>query len=106
MATKKNRFILFDLQWCEGKLKEWMTDIDKHPFDSLEDRWGLKQTQKGGVTHVIVATIEQQKESLRKTMKDIVEILPRINDLREQDAIQKEELKAKGGIDIPEIMKR
>lgn len=106
MAIKKNSYILQDIAWCEKTLSEWKDDVDKNPFNGLLDRWGMKTTMKGGVTHVIVATIEQQKESHRKTMKDIFELLPRINELRaEEDAKKNRDgEKGRGDIDMPEIM--
>lgn len=90
MAAKKNRFIFADLQWCEKHLKEWKTDVDNNPFDKIDDRWGRKETSTGGATHIIAATIEAQKNDIRKTMKDILELLPRINELREQEDKQKD----------------
>ena len=104
MATKKYKYINSDLEWCEKTLKDWRADVDNHPFEKIEDRWGQKLTTSGGVTHVIAATIEQQKESYRKTLKDVLELLPRINELREAEDI-KQQATAKGGITIPDIMK-
>ncbi len=105
MAAKKFKFIDKDLDWCEKVLAEWQADVDANPFHKITDRWGQKLTSTGGVTHVIAATIEQQKESFRKTQKDIAELLERINYLREAED-NKQQMKAKGGIDIPDAMNR
>lgn len=107
MALKKNRFIDRNLAWCEKTLTEWEKDVSNNPFDKLEDRWGMKTTQKGGVTHVIVASIEQQKESHRKTMKDIFELLPRVNELRAEEDSKKNRdgEKGRGDTEMPDIMK-
>ena len=105
MATKKFKFIDKDLEWCEKVLTEWQADVDANPFSQITDRWGQKMTSTGGVTHVIAATIEAQKDSIRKTMKDIAELLIVINNLREaEDA--KQEVKGKTGVSIPAMMRK
>ena len=104
MASKKNKYILADLEWAEKKLNEWKNYVDKTPFNKMEDRWGYKTTSNGGVTHIIVSTIEQQQKAYRDTMKDIMEILPRINELREQEEKTKA-IQTRGDQDIPDIMK-
>lgn len=91
-SKKKNPYITADLDWCEKKLIEWKNYVDnpENAFSRLEDRMALKQTTNGGVITMIAATKESQMESLRKTMKDILEILPRINELREASGNEKD----------------
>ncbi len=105
MAAKKFKFIDKDLEWCEKVLAEWQSDIDANPFNKIDDRWGKKLTATGGVTHVIAATIETQKASLRQTMKDIAELLVVINNLREAEA-SKQETVGKSGTQLPAMMRK
>lgn len=91
MATKKkNTYIDFELEWLEQKSKELKQYIDDRPLEKLKDRDFLKQTAKGGVVHMIAATVEQQRADLGKALKDYTEIIAAIAQLREQEAKREE----------------
>lgn len=95
---KKNTYIDFELEWLEQKAEELKNYIDDRPLDSLKDRDFLKQTAKGGVVHMIAATVEQQRADLGKALKDYTDIVSAISTLREQEE-KKEELR-KGFEDV------
>jgi hypothetical protein len=87
MATKKkNTYIDFELQWLEKKAEELKNYIDDRPLEKLRDRDFLKQTAKGGVVHMIAATVEQQRADLGKALKDYTEVITAIAQLREQES--------------------
>ena len=91
MATKKkNTYIDFELEWLELRAKELKEYIDARPLDKLKDRDFLKQTAKGGVVHMIAATVEQQRADLAKALKDYTEVIAAIAQLREQEAKREE----------------
>ena len=93
MATKKkNTYIDFELEWLEKKALELKQYIDDRPLDKLKDRDFFKQTAKGGLIHMIAATVEQQRADLAKGLKDYTEIIAAISQLREQEA-KKEEMR-------------
>ena len=87
MATKKkNTYIDFELEWREKKAEELKNYIDDRPLEKLRDRDFLKQTAKGGVVHMIAATVEQQRADLGKALKDYTEVITAIAQLREQES--------------------
>jgi len=91
MATKKkNTYIDFELEWLEQKAEELKQYIDERPLNGLKDRDFLKQTAKGGVVHMIAATVEQQRADLGKALKDYTEVIGAISQLREQEAKREE----------------
>ena len=91
-VKKKNTYIDFELSWLEQKALELRTYIDDRPLEKLKDRDFLKQTAKGGVVHMIAATVEQQRADLGKALKDYTEIISAISQLREQEE-KREELR-------------
>jgi hypothetical protein len=91
MATKKkNTYIDFELEWLEKKAEELKKYIDERPLNGLRDRDFLKQTAKGGVVHMIAATVEQQRADLGKALKDYTEVISAISQLREQESKREE----------------
>ena len=87
---KKNTYIDFELSWLEQKAKELKQYIDDRPLERLKDRDFLKQTAKGGVVHMIAATVEEQRADLGKALKNYTEIIGAIAQLREQEAKREE----------------
>jgi len=89
-VKKKNTYIDFELEWLEQKANELREYIDDRPLHELKDRDFLKQTSKGGVVHMIAATVEQQRSDLAKALKDYTEVISAIAQLREQEAKREE----------------
>lgn len=89
-SKKKNTYIDFELSWLEQKARELRKYIDDRPLEKLKDRDFLKQTAKGGIVHMIAATVEQQRADLGKALKDYTEIIAAIAQLREQEAKREE----------------
>jgi len=89
-TKKKNTYVDFELEWLENKALELKQYIDDRPFDKLKDRDFFKQTAKGGVVHMIAATVEQQRADLAKALKDYTEVIAAIAQLREQEAKREE----------------
>jgi len=76
MATrKKNSYIGQDLEWLEAKASELRKYCDENPVSDLRDR-----ITAGKLT----ATIEQQIKCIRDTLKDYIDILAAIDELREK----------------------
>lgn len=101
MATKKkNTYIDFELEWLEQRCSELKEYVEARPLDKLKDRDFLKQTAKGGVVHMIAATVEQQRADLAKALKDYAEIIAVIAQLREQEAKRLELRKGFSDIDV------
>lgn len=89
-VKKKNTYIDFELEWLENKALELKQYIDDRPLSQLKDRDFFKQTAKGGVVHMIAATVEQQRADLAKALKDYTEVIAAIAQLREQEAKREE----------------
>jgi hypothetical protein len=94
MATKKNNYIDFELEWLEAKAKELQQYVDDNPVTELEDRKDVKETKNGGAIWVVVATIEQQHKNIRDTLKDYSILIEAIGRLREGEA--KKKMQARG----------
>jgi hypothetical protein len=89
-TKKKNTYVDFELEWLENKAYELKQYIDDRPLNELKDRDFFKQTSKGGVVHMIAATVEQQRADLAKALKDYTEVIAAIAQLREQEAKREE----------------
>jgi hypothetical protein len=81
MATrKKNSYIGQDLKWLEDKAAEMKKYCDDNPISHLRDR---------EVGNRMAATIEQQIKCIRDTLKDYIDIIAAIEELREKKEAQK-----------------
>jgi len=86
MATKKELFVLSELEWAEEKLQEWKEYYDSHPYGELEDRMAYKETRNGGMIPTVVASIESQQKALRDTLKEYFALLEQVNKMREAES--------------------
>jgi hypothetical protein len=100
MIKKQNTYINTELDWCEKKLEEWKKYIDDNPINILKDRIIKKQTAKGSIS-IISATVESQIKSIRDTMKEYLQLLEVVNNLREKEEAKKE---ARGNTEVPPRM--
>lgn len=81
MATrKKNSYIGQDLKWLEEKAEQLKGYCDANPISQLTDR------TSGGK---VVSKIEDQIKCIRDTMKDYIDIMAAIEELREKKEAQK-----------------
>lgn len=103
MATK-NKFITVELDFAEKQLETWKAYVEKTPFEKLTDRVVWKETKNGGAMPMVAATIESQQKNLRDTMKDYLSLLEIVDRLRQAEA--KKSIETRGGIEIPDIMKK
>lgn len=101
MAKKQNNYINAELEWAESKLTEWRDYIDANPLDKIEDRWGKKEMPRGGYTMVVTASIEAQVKSIRDTMKEYLQMLEVVDNLRSKEEAKKE---ARGSGSVPHRM--
>ena len=97
----KQTYVNAELKWAEKKLKDWKKYIDQNPINELQDRMALKQTAKGTIS-VVSATIESQIKSIRDTMKEYMQLLETVNNLREKEEARKE---ARGNSEVPYRMR-
>lgn len=97
MATKKNNYITAELDFAEDQLATWKQYVLDHPVDQLKDRIEWKQTGRGGVMPMVIASIEQQGKFLQETMKNYLALLEVVNNLREKEEAKVE---ARGGKEI------
>lgn len=76
MATKKkNSYIGQDLEWLEAKAAAMKKYCDDRPYDELTDRI---------VAGKLVSKIEEQVKCIRDTLKDYIDIMAAIDELREK----------------------
>ena len=101
MATKKNTYIEFELNWLQDKADQLKTYVDNNPFHELQDRMAWKQTSNGGQMPLVVSTIEAQIKSLTQALKDYAQIIEVIDKLREKEA---EKAQARGSVTINGMM--
>jgi hypothetical protein len=81
MATKKkNTYIGQDLEWLENKAAALRKFCDDNPIPDLRDRI---------VGGKVVSKIEEQIKCIRDTMKDYIEIMAAIDELREKKEVTK-----------------
>ncbi len=102
MAKAKNNYISFELDWLEKKAEELKISVDASPFNHLTDRLIEKMTARGQVEE-IAATIEDQRRSLTQAMKDYVQIIEAINNLREKEEAK---IESRGGQDVSSLAER
>lgn len=98
--AKKQTYINTELEWAEKRLEEWKAYIDNNPINELEDRMAFKQTAKGTIS-VVSATIESQVKSIRDTMKEYLQLLEVVDNLREKE----EKKQARGNSQVPHRMR-
>lgn len=97
MATKKNNYITAELDFAEGQLASWKQYVLDNPVDKLKDRIEWKQTSRGGMMPMVIASIEQQGKFLQETMKNYLSLLEVVNNLREREEAK---LQARGGKEV------
>lgn len=104
MATK-NKFIGVDLQFAREQLEKWKEYVSENDYKKMKDRVQFKEnTKTGSVLPIVVATVESQQKSIRETMKDYLSLLEVVDKLEQIE--KKKEVQIRGGMEIPEIMKR
>jgi hypothetical protein len=89
MAAKKTTFIDVELEFAEEQLESWKAYIDANPFDKLKDRIEMKQTARGGVMPMVIASIEQQGKFLQETLKNYLSLLKEVDSMREKEEAKK-----------------
>jgi hypothetical protein len=76
MATrKKNTYIGQDLEWLESKAAAMKKYCDDRPLDEITDRI---------IGGKLVSKIEEQIKCIRDTLKDYIDIMAAIDELREK----------------------
>lgn len=103
MATKKNSYVDFELDWLQEKADQLKTYVDNNPFHELSDRLAWKSTANGGQMPLVVATIEAQIKSLTQALKDYAQIIEVIDKLREKE---EQKAEARGSQEINGKMKQ
>lgn len=101
MAKKANNYITAELDFAEEQLASWKAYVLANPFPELKDRIENKPTARGGVIPMVVASIEQQGKFLQDTMKNYLQLLEIVNNLREKEEAKKE---ARGSGVVPHRM--
>lgn len=95
--AKQNSYINYELDFLEKKAKELKESVDAQPFHKLQDRMIEKMTARGTVEE-LAATIETQRASLIKALKDYAEIVTIINNLREKE--EQKQINVRGNQDL------
>lgn len=85
MATKKDNYINADLAFAEEQLAQWRIYLENNPINEIKDRWGKKEMPKGGQTWVVTASAEQQIKCVQDTMVRYLELLRKVDELREKE---------------------
>lgn len=84
-APKKTTFINTELQWAEEQLASWKQYVDDNPMHKLKDRIEWKETSRGGMLPMVIASIEQQGKFIQETMKNYLALLEVVDKLREKE---------------------
>lgn len=100
MAASKNKFIKVELDWAELQLETWKNYIDKHPFETMEDRVKWKETKNGGALPIVIASIESQQKNIRDTMKDYLSLLEIVDRLRSAEQAKEDMRKGFNNDDV------
>ena len=103
MATKKNSYVEFELDWLQDKANQLKAYVDNNPFHELVDRLAWKSTSNGGQMPLVVATIEAQIKSLTQALKDYAQIIEVIDKLREKE---EQKTVARGSQEVNGLMKK
>lgn len=98
-VTKKEIYILEEIDWAEQKLYEWKSYVDANPFDTIKDRIEWKPTAKGSLMPMVIASKESQIKCVRDTMKEYLILLEQVNKMRQAEEYKKKEVR--GGGEIP-----
>jgi hypothetical protein len=93
--------IEYELEFLEKKLKELKDYIESNPFSTLADRMAWKETRAGGAIPICIANKEAQRKDLTQALKDYVDILRSVDDLRRREEVKKE---ARGSSTVPPRM--
>ena len=102
MAAKKEIYINAELDWAEEKLMEWKEYIDANPFSEIKPEIQWKETSKGGMIPMVIASREAQIKCVRDTMKEYLALLKVVDDMRSAEEKAKV---ARGGSEVPHRMK-
>ena len=94
MAASKKLFVGAELDWAEKQLSEWKDYIDAHPLVSLKDRIENKPTARGGIIPMVVSSIEQQGKFIQETMKNYLNLLKEVDNMRSME--EEKKIKARG----------
>jgi hypothetical protein len=94
MAVKKNIYVEAELEWAEKQLLEWKEYVDSKPLSGLQDRVGMKPTQRGGMIPYVISSIEQQGKFLQETMQKYLMLLQEVNRMRTLE--EEKKIKARG----------
>jgi len=89
MATKKNNYIVYELEFLDKKAEELKAYIEAHPITNLEDRIKWKETKGGGTMPIVVASQEAQRKDLTQALKDYADIIRMIGEMREKEDVKK-----------------
>ena len=101
MALKKDSYVTAELDWAEEQLSNWKAYVDANPMHELEDRIQYKETARGGVMPMVIASIESQGKFLQDTMKNYLALLEVVDKLREKEEVKKQ---ARGTSTVPARM--
>ena len=103
MAAKpKNNFINTELEWAESQLATWKAYVDANPLHELKDRIEWKPTARGGTMPMVIASIEQQGKFIQDTMKNYLQLLAVVDDLREKE---EKKLELRGDAEVNGLFK-
>ena len=98
MARSKDTYIQYELEFLEKKAEELKAYVEAHPFNEVKDRLSYKETRNGGMIPMVIASIEQQINSLTKSLKDYSDIIKTIGEMREKEEAKK--MTSKGDQDV------
>lgn len=102
MAAKKQTYINTELEWAEEQLATWKKYVDQNPIHKLKDRIEWKETARGGMMPMVIASIESQGKFIQETMKNYLALLEVVDKLRQVEEAKQET--ARGSSKIPARM--
>ena len=101
-AAKKNNYISAELDFAQEQLNTWQSYIKNNPIESIVDRWGRKETAKGGIAMVVTANAETQIKCVQDTLAKYLQLVEVVKKLREVEESKKKN--ARGEDEVPESM--
>lgn len=94
-----------ELDWLEKRAEQIKKYVDDNPYNLVEDRVHRSMDKFGNEKITIIQKIEVTQKALRDSMKEYVEILARIDILREEEK-KKKEVAARGSTELNSRAKR
>ena len=97
MKDNKYSSIAEELEWLEEQASYIKQDVEANPYNEIRDRVISLVDSRGNSSEKVTATEEQQKKSIRESLKEYAQLLEVIDKLREKEEAK---VRIRGDVDI------